>query len=42
LDIAKAIQPEIANQVKNADWGSRDIQVLETVCPKSVNSPPAP
>lgn len=38
LDIAKAIQPEIANQLNNTDWGTKETEVLETPCPAGANS----
>jgi len=42
LDVARPIQPDIANQVKNTDWGSKEIEVLESPCPASTNSTPLP
>jgi hypothetical protein len=38
LDIARPIQPEIANLLKYTDWGSKEIEILEMPCPANSNT----
>ncbi|WP_372523140.1 hypothetical protein [Sulfuricaulis sp.] len=42
LDLSAPVSPENVMQLKQTDWGTKDIQAQETTCPAGTNPPPLP
>ena len=42
LDLIAPVSPENVTQLKQTDWGAKDIQAQETTCPAGTNPPPLP
>jgi len=42
LDLIAPVSPENVMQLKQTDWGAKDIQAQETTCPAGPNPPPLP
>ena len=42
LDLIAPVSPENVMQLKQTDWGAKDIQVQETTCPAGASPPPLP
>jgi hypothetical protein len=42
LDLIAPVSPENVMQLKQTDWGAKDIQAQETTCPAGANPPPLP
>jgi len=42
LDLIAPVSPENVMQLKQTDWGTKDIHAQETACPAGTNPPPPP
>jgi hypothetical protein len=42
LDISVSVPADIVTRLRQTDWGTKDIQLLESACPPAANPPPIP
>lgn len=42
LDISASVPADIVTKLRQTDWGNKDIQLQESVCPPAANPPPTP